>query len=164
MDLRLALVTPDNVADACRLTIRPEQEGVVAPVVESLAEAYASRDVAWPRLVTDGDGGPVVGFVMGSFDPGNEVPAFRCGIWRLNVAADAQGQGVGRFAVDAVAAEARRRGEDRITVLWVRHEHGPEEFYLRLGFRPTGEELFGQVVGELALPPGNTDGPRAADG
>jgi diamine N-acetyltransferase len=46
----------------------------------------------------------------------------------------------------------------------VRHEHGPEEFYLRLGFRPTGEELFGQVVGELALPPGNTDGPRAADG
>ena len=164
MDLRLALVTPDNVADACRLTIRPEQEGVVAPVAVSLAEAYASPDVAWPRLVTDGDGGPVVGFVMGAFEPGNEVPAFRCGIWRLNVAAGAQGQGVGRFAVDAVAAEARRRGEGRITVLWVRHEHGPEEFYLRLGFRPTGEELFGQVVGELALAPGNTDRPRAADG
>jgi len=153
MDLRLALVTPDNVDAACRLAIRPEQEGVVAPVAVSLAEAYASPDVAWPRLVTDGDGGPVVGFVMGAFEPDNEVPAFRCGIWRLNVAADAQGQGVGRFAVDAVAAEARRRGEDRITVLWVRHEHGPEEFYLRLGFRPTGEELFGQVVGELVLAP-----------
>ena len=153
MDLRLALVTPDNVDAACRLAIRPEQDGVVAPVAVSLAEAYASPDVAWPRLVTDGDGGPVVGFVMGAFEPGNEVPAFRCGIWRLNVAADAQGQGVGRFAVDAVAAEARRRGEDRITVLWVRHEHGPEEFYLRLGFRPTGEELFGQVVGELVLAP-----------
>jgi diamine N-acetyltransferase len=164
MDLQLALVTPDNVADACRLAIRPEQEGVVAPVVASLAEAYASRDVAWPRLVTDGEGGPVVGFVMGSFDPGNEIPAFRCGIWRLNVAADAQGQGVGRFAVRAVADEARRRGQDRITVLWVRHEHGPEQFYLRQGFRPTGEELFGEVVGELALTPGNTHGPSAADG
>ena len=29
----------------------------------------------------------------------------------------------------------------------------PEEFYLRLGFRPTGEELFGQVVGELVVAP-----------
>ena len=151
MDLRLALVTPDNVAEAGRLTIRPEQEGVVAPVAVSLAEAYASPQIAWPRLVTDGDGGPVVGFVMGGFDPESEVPAFRAGVWRLNVAAGAQGSGVGRFAVQAVAEEARRRGNDRITVLWVRHDHGPEGFYRRLGFRPTGEELFGQVLGELAV-------------
>lgn len=152
MDPRLALVTPENVADACRLTIRPEQEGTVAPVAVSLAEAYASPDTAWPRLVTDGDGGPAVGFVMGGLDPDAEVPAFRCGIWRLTVAGHAQGHGVGRFAVQAVADEARRRGRDRLTVLWVRHEHGPEQFYRRLGFRPTGEELFGQVVGELWLP------------
>ena len=150
MDLRLALVTPDNVLDACRLTVRPEQEGVVAPVAVSLAEAYVHPGTAWPRLVTDGDGGPVVGFVMGGFDEDNEEPAFRCGIWRLNVAASAQGDGVGRFAVRAVAEEARRRGSERLTVLWVRHDHGPEGFYLRMGFRPTGE-LFGQVVGELAL-------------
>jgi len=151
MDLHLALVTPENVAEACRLTVRPEQQGVVAPVAVSLAEAYASPGTAWPRLVTDGDGGPVVGFVMGGFDPGSTNPAFRCGIWRLNVAAGAQGAGVGRFAVQAVAEEARRRGNDRLTVFWVRHDHGPEGFYLRLGFRPTGEELLGQVLGELAL-------------
>ncbi|MEU2349349.1 GNAT family N-acetyltransferase [Modestobacter sp. NPDC049651] len=151
MDLRLSPVTPATVTAACRLRIRPEQEGVVAPVAESLAEAYASPDVAWPRVVTDGDGGPVVGFVMAAFDPGNEIEAFRCGIWRLAVAAEAQGQGVGRFAVRAVADEARRRGQERITVLWERHPHGPEGFYLRLGFRPTGEELFGEVVGELVL-------------
>jgi len=28
---------------------------------------------------------------------------------------------------------------------------GPEGFYLRLGFRPTGEEMHGEVVGELIL-------------
>ncbi|WP_299955741.1 GNAT family N-acetyltransferase [uncultured Modestobacter sp.] len=150
MDLRLALVTPENVVEACRLEVRPEQQGVVAPVAVSLAEAYASPRIAWPRVVTDGDGGPVVGFVMGGFDPDNEVPAFRCGIWRLTVAAAAQGAGVGRFAVQAVAEEARRRGNDRLTVLWVRHDNGPEGFYRHLGFRPTGE-LFGQVLGELAL-------------
>ena len=151
MDLRLAEITPSNVVEACRLTVRPEQEGVVSPVAVSLAEAYANPPTAGPRLVTDGDGGPVVGFVMAGFDPGNASPAFRCGIWRLNVAAAAQGNGVGRFAVQAVAAEARRRGNDRLTVLWVRHAHGPEGFYLRLGFRPTGEEVFGQVAGELGL-------------
>ena len=163
MDLRLSRVTSTNVREACLLRIRPEQEGTVAAVAESLAEAYTSPDVAWPRLVTDGEGGPVVGFVMAAFDLDNEVPAFRCGIWRLNVAADAQGQGVGRFAVQAVVDEALRRGQERVTVLWERHPHGPEGFYLRLGFRPTGEELFGEVVGELLLT-GNTPGPRAADG
>ena len=71
---------------------------------------------AWPRLILDDD--RVVGFVMGNFDPENEIGAFRAGIWRLNIAADQQGQGYGRFAVEAVAAEARRRGHNRITVLW----------------------------------------------
>jgi diamine N-acetyltransferase len=148
MPLRLEPITPDNVGAAIALKVRPEQEDVVAPVVVSLAEAYASRETAWPRLVLDGE--DVVGFVMGNFDSGHEIPAFRCGIWRLNVAAGSQGRGVGSFAVRAVALEAARRGHDRITVLWLRHPSGPEGFYLRQGFRPTGE-LFGQVVGEVAV-------------
>jgi GNAT superfamily N-acetyltransferase len=76
------------------------------------------RDTAWPRLIMDDD--RVVGFVMGNFDPGNEVAAFRAGIWRLNIAASEQGRGYGRFAVDAIAHEARRRGQSRITVFWGR--------------------------------------------
>ena len=47
---------------------------------------------------------------MGSFDPASQIDAFRAGIWRLNIAAGEQGRGYGRFAVDAIAAEARRRG------------------------------------------------------
>ena len=57
----------------------------------------------------------------------------------------------GRFAVNAVAQEAQRRRQTRITVLWVLGEGGPENLYLRLGFRPTGEEFSGEVVGELHL-------------
>lgn len=117
--------------------------------MNSLSEAYAHRDTAWPRLIMDDD--RVVGFVMGNFDPDSEVDAFRAGIWRLNIAASEQGRGYGRFAVDAVAREARRRGQSRITVFWVPGEGGPEGFYLRLGFRPTGEEADGEVLGELTL-------------
>ncbi|MFB4196438.1 GNAT family N-acetyltransferase [Streptomyces carpaticus] len=82
---------------------------------------------------------------MGGFDPDGEHDAFRCAIWRLNLAADQQGRGYGRFAVEAVCAEARRRGQRRITVLWVPHANGPENFSPRLGFRPTGETLHGQI-------------------
>ncbi|MFE1360511.1 GNAT family N-acetyltransferase [Streptomyces harbinensis] len=56
-----------------------------------------------------------------------------------------------RGVIGAVCAEARRRGQRRITVLWVPHANGPEQFYLRVGFRPTGETLHGQVLGERLL-------------
>jgi len=147
--IRIAEITPDNVIPACRLTVRPEQEGYVAPVAISLAEAYANRRTAWPRLLYDGD--ELVAFVMGGFDPDSPVDFFRCGIWRLNVAAGHQGKGYGRYAVDALLDEARRRGQRRVTVMWKPGEHGPEGFYLRLGFRTTGQRFDDQLIGERFL-------------
>ncbi|MFG1951025.1 GNAT family N-acetyltransferase [Micromonospora sp. NPDC048830] len=149
---RLEQVTPDNVEAACELRVRPDQEHLVEPVARSLAEAYAWGEIAWPRLVYDGD--ELVGFLMGFFriqwrpdDPTD----LRSGLWRLNIAADRQGRGYGRFAVRAVAEEARRRGETRIYTTWEPGEDGPEEFYRRLGFRLTGESSGGQTVGALEL-------------
>jgi diamine N-acetyltransferase len=149
MTPRLESVTPANLDAACDLRVLPEQEAVVAPVVRSLADAYVNPDTAWPRLIYDGD--DAVGFVMAGFDPGSPMHWFRCGIWRLNIAAGRQGKGYGRFAVEGVSAEARRRGQDRLTVMWVQHEHGPEGFYLGLGFRPTGERFHDQVIAELSI-------------
>ncbi|MCX5412305.1 GNAT family N-acetyltransferase [Streptomyces sp. NBC_00059] len=154
--LRLEKVTPANVLDACRLEVAPEQERFVSPVARSLAEAYADPDTAWPRLVFDGD--RLVGFVMAffdvRFDPANPDDRPRSGLWRLAVAAGEQGKGYGRFAVEAVCEEILRRGQRRVTVTWGEGEHGPEEFYLRLGFRKTGETSEDQVVGEMDLPRG----------
>lgn len=146
MSLRLVEITPENLMDAVRLPPAPGIKANVAPVVFSIAEAYVNHS-AWPRLIVDGD--TVVGFVMASWDPSNEIEAFRAGIWRLNVADEAQGKGVGRFAVEEVAREAVRRGVSRITVLWEPGPEGPEGFYLACGFVKTGEELFGGVVGAL---------------
>ncbi|MFF1644661.1 GNAT family N-acetyltransferase [Streptomyces sp. NPDC058240] len=152
--LRLEKVTSDNVEAACQLNVRPDQDGLVKPVAWSLAQAYATPDIAWPRLIFDGE--QLVGFVMAFFDvrfyPDDPNDTrLRSGLWRLNIAADQQGQGYGRFAVAAVCEEIRRRGQTRATVSWVPGEHGPEQFYLRLGFRPTGETSGDQVVGELEL-------------
>ncbi|MFJ9777947.1 GNAT family N-acetyltransferase [Amycolatopsis sp. NPDC101161] len=142
-------ITPANVAAACQLAVEPHQRKFVAPVAVSLAEAYTQPAVAWPRLVLD-DGEPVA-FVMGAFDPGAELDFFRCGIWRLNVGAGVQGRGYGRFAVETVLEEARRRGNTTATVLWIPAEGGPEEFYLKLGFKLTGQTFNGEVVGRIEL-------------
>jgi diamine N-acetyltransferase len=148
MALQIVGLSPENLPHALGIEVAPEQREFVAPVVQSVAEAYVSP-TAWPRLIVD-DERPV-GFVMANFDPHARVEAFRAGIWRLNVAVTAQGRGVGRFGVEAVATEARSRGLPQITVLWKRGEHGPEGFYLRCGFEPTGEEILGQVVGVRKL-------------
>ncbi|GAA0365915.1 GNAT family N-acetyltransferase [Bacillus horti] len=148
MSLKLEELNADNLQAAVSLSLKPGQEKYVAPVVHSIAQAYVTP-TAWPRVILDQD--QVVGFIMGNFDPENEIEAFRAGIWRLNVSGEDQGRGVGKFAVQALADEARSRGAERITVLWVPGEDGPEKFYLKCGFVPTGEILFGETVGVLKL-------------
>ncbi|MFI1395865.1 GNAT family N-acetyltransferase [Streptomyces sp. NPDC020681] len=150
---RLEKITSGNFDAAIALKVRPDQDHLVAPVVKSLAEAYVQPDVAWPRLIFDGD--RLVGFLMAFFDidfadDGTRTDV-RSGLWRLNIAAAEQGRGYGRFAVEAVATEIRRRGGTRLTVCWHPGEDGPEAFYLGLGFRLTGEMSGDQRVGELEL-------------
>ncbi|MGN5636606.1 GNAT family N-acetyltransferase [Streptomyces sp. AC154] len=158
---RLVTVTSDNVEDACALRVRPDQDGLVKPVAWSLAQAYASPETAWPRLIVDDE--RIVGFVMAflgvRFHPDEPDDRPRSGLWRLNIAAGQQNRGYGRFAVEAVNDELRRRGQTRTTVSYVPGEHGPEGFYRKLGFRTTGELSGDQVVAELELPPTATPAP-----
>ncbi|MDX3577256.1 GNAT family N-acetyltransferase [Streptomyces sp. FL07-04A] len=153
--LRLVEITPGNFGAATGIRVRPDQEFAVSPVMKSLAEAYVHPPgVAWPRLIMDGD--RPVGFLMAFLDIDwtdgtGEVPLLRSGLWRLNIAAGEQGRGYGRFAVESVAAELRRRGTREMYVTWHEGENGPEDFYLRLGFRKNGEKSEGETVGVLRL-------------
>ncbi|MEV7793041.1 GNAT family N-acetyltransferase [Streptomyces sp. NPDC087512] len=149
--LRLEKITPANIEAALAVRVRPEQEFAVDPVVKSLAEAYVHPGKAWPRLILDGD--RPVGFLMGFFDIDwyDDGSALRSGLWRLNIDAAEQGRGYGRFAVESVAAEIRRRGGKEFYVTWHPGESGPENFYLGLGFRPNGEKAEEQTVGVLQL-------------
>lgn len=154
--LRLELVTQDNVRAACKLTMRPDQEDLVAPVAWSLADAYTMPDIAWPRLIYDRD--QLVGFVMAAFAPEQYDALFHSYLWRLNIGDGHQGKGYGRFAVEAVCQEAARRGQHRLTVCYHPYEHGPEGFYRRLGFHPTGEYHEDEVVAERILSGPGFDG------
>jgi diamine N-acetyltransferase len=148
---RLAEITPGNLDAALGIHVRPDQEHAVAPVVKSLAEAWAHPGIAWPRLIVDGD--RPVAFLMAFLDIDwyEDGSVRRSGLWRLNIAAGEQGRGYGRFAVESVAAELRRRGAEELYVTWHPGPDGPEGFHLGLGFRPNGETSEGETVGVLDL-------------
>ncbi|MGI5426720.1 GNAT family N-acetyltransferase [Streptomyces sp. CA-179760] len=144
-------ISSANLDAALAIRVRPDQEHAVAPVVKSLAEAYVHPGVAWPRLIVDGD--RPVGFLMACLDIDwyEDGSVLRSGLWRLNIAAGEQGKGYGRFAVESVAAELRRRGAEQFYVTWHPGSNGPEGFYLGLGFRLNGETSGGETVGVLEL-------------
>ncbi|HVL63273.1 MAG TPA: GNAT family N-acetyltransferase, partial [Microbacterium sp.] len=72
-------------------------------------------------------------------------------LWRINVDADDQGRGVGRFAVEALLKEARARGVDHVDVIYEAGEGGPEKFFTRVGFTPVNETEYGEIIAEIRL-------------
>ena len=149
-DLRLEELSASNIAAANALSLKPGQEQYVTPV--SYSTAIINPATSWQRVVVDdGDGDHVVAFIQADFDPEASSEEFRSILWRINVDADDQGRGIGRFAVEALADEARRRGLDTLYVIWEPGEDGPEAFFVRTGFEPTGTTDYGDTIGKRDL-------------
>lgn len=148
-ELRLEELSASNIVAANNLSLKPGQEQFIAPVSYSVAASVINPATSWQRVVVLD--GKVAGFIHGNFDPDSDHEEFRACIWRINVDADAQGQGVGKFAAEALAEEARKRGFERITVIWEPGADGPEAFFHRIGFVDTGQTQYGEVIGALAL-------------
>lgn len=147
--LRLEELSAKTIVAANNLTMRRGQEQFVTPPSYAIADDHVDATKSWPRVVLEGD--RVVGFIRGNFDPDSEQEQFRSCVWRVSVAADAQGRGVGGFAVHALAEEARSRGFERLTAIWEPGDEGPEQFFLRVGFTITGQTEYGENIGVLGL-------------
>jgi diamine N-acetyltransferase len=148
-DLRLEELNASNIVAANSLSLKPGQEQFIAPVTYAAESSVVNPATSWQRVALNDD--KVVGFIHGNFDPENEHEEFRACIWRINVDAEAQGKGVGRFLAHALAEEAKRRGFDHINVLWEPGEEGPEAFFHRIGFVDVGESQYGDRIGMLKL-------------
>lgn len=140
-------VTEETVISICRLsdTLSPQQQKMVAPNAISIAEAYFSPK-AWFRAIYASE--TPVGFIMLYDDP-DEPEYF---LWRLMIAGPYQGKGYGRQAVERLIEYVRSRpGARELLVSYEPIEGGPEPFYKKLGFEPTGKVLDGELVARLAL-------------
>ena len=140
-------ITEETVVQICKLsdTLLESQDKIVAPNAVSIAQAHFS-DKAWFRAIY-ADETPV-GFIM-LFDDADKPDYF---LWRLMVAGPHQGKGYGRRAVELLIDYVRTRPEAKeLLASYVPIEGGPKEFYLKLGFEPTGEVDDGEIVVRLTL-------------
>ncbi len=138
-------VTAETVRAVCALEVGPEQRGDVAPNAVSIAQAHFEPK-AWFRAVY-ADETPV-GFAMLHADPEQEAYF----LWRFMIAAEHQGHGYGRQALDLVVAHVREQpGAKELLSSYVPGEAGPGEFYRRYGFAETGDADEGELVIRLEL-------------
>ena len=150
-DLRVVELSAATIVAVNNLSLKPGQEQFLAPVSYGTAATVMNPQTTWQRVLLDGD--KVVAFVSANFDADADEEHFRCVLWRINVDADDQRRGVGRFAVDALLEEARRRGFDHVSVIYEAGEGGPEAFFKRVGFIPVGETEYGEIIAEIRFTP-----------
>jgi diamine N-acetyltransferase len=148
-DLRLVELSASTIVAVNNMSLKPGQEQYLAPVSYGVAATVVNPQTTWQRVVLDGE--EVVGFVSANFDPEETQEHFRSVLWRINVDADDQGRGVGRFAVAGLLEEARNRGMDHVDVIYEAGEGGPAAFFERVGFTPVGETEYGEVIAEIRL-------------
>ena len=146
MDVSLREVTADTVRTICALAVAPSQQGFVAPNAVSIAEASFTL-AAWFRAIYAAE--TPVGFVMLERCPARH----EYGLWRFMIAAPFQGRGYGRRALELVVEDVRASdpAATELMTSWVPGEGGPEPFYVKFGFVPTGEMEDGELVGRLRL-------------
>ena len=156
--IELREITDGNRDAVTAIHAGPAEGRFVSSVADSIEEAAENPEGSpWYRAVYL-DGEPV-GFVMLSWDVTPQPPDIigPWFLWKLIVDERHQRSGIGRAIIDEVAGLIRAEGA---TVLLTSHsigEGGPEGFYERLGFVPTGAfDPQGERILSLDLGPAGT--------
>lgn len=153
-------ITNANIWKVCALEPFEEQKDFVAENIQSLAEAYATRNEgnnALPLAVYDDD--DLVGFVMigkGTVGEENESDLIRenYSLWRLMIDKNYQGRGLSRQTIDAAVALIRTFPFGEAKKVWLSYE--PEntrarDIYRKYGFVENGEMCGNEIVAVYEL-------------
>lgn len=151
-EVRLVEITPANARAVAQLATHRWQERFVATVTDSYRDALFPEEVngvpvvPWLRAVTaDGD---LTGFVMLAEATAAHPRPF---LWRLLVDRRHQGRGIGSRVIGLLAERLREQGHRVLLTSWFDAPGGPELFYHRLGFVPTGEVADREVQAALTI-------------
>lgn len=158
--IRFKEITNANIWKVCALEPFEAQKDFVAENIQSLAEAYATRNEgnnALPLAVYDDD--DLVGFVMigkGTVGNENESDLIRenYSLWRLMIDKNYQGRGLGRQTIDAAIALIRTFPFGEAKKVWLSYE--PEntrarDIYRKYGFVENGDMCGNEVVAVYEL-------------
>jgi histidinol dehydrogenase len=145
----LRAVSDANVDQLIKLAVAPDQQGLVAPVATSLAQASV-RSPGRPLGIYDGEQ-PVGLLLLWDTRRDPDEPADELYVWRLLIDAAHQRKGYGARTIRWVIDEARRLG---VASVGLSHQMLPGHagpFYERLGFRYTGKVEHNEHVMQFVL-------------
>lgn len=161
MTVVLRAITDENRDEVVALRVAPSQTRFVGTVADALADAdEIPEGKGWYRAVYVDD--VPVGFVMLSWNVVPQPPRIigPWFLWKLLVDERHQNRGYGREVVKLVAQIVRENGATELLTSCVQAADGPEVFYRRLGFTPTGQfDANDEVILALELTPSDSDGP-----
>jgi diamine N-acetyltransferase len=134
-----------NWRECVRLKVRPDQDHFVASNTYSIAQSKMEPECV-PLAIYAGD--TMVGFLMYALDADDGD----YWIYRLMIAADQQGKGYGRAAMQSAIRLMRELpGCTGITISYEPENTVAERLYESLGFRKTGQMVAGEVVQRLTF-------------
>jgi diamine N-acetyltransferase len=143
MPITLRPITRDNLRAVVRLNVSPEQEDFVAPNAFSIAQVYV--EPTWEPLAIYADETPV-GFTLLGRDEESGVDW----IIRFMIAAEQQGKGYGRAALQAIIAHLRAKPTcTDIGLSYVPGNSLAESLYQKVGFVATGEVEDDEIIMRL---------------
>lgn len=146
--LTLKEISSETVRQICDLEVGDSQREFVAPNAVSIAQAYFCKE-AWFRAIYHGD--TPVGFTMLHEDP--DKPEYY--LWRFMIDKHHQGKGYGKEAMDLIIKHVKEKpNATELLLSCDPGEEGPENFYRKLGFEPTGEFMRSEKVMRLSWPVG----------
>ncbi len=158
--IKLAEITNANIWKVCALKPFDDQKDFVAENVQSLAEAYATRNEGnnvLPLAVYNDES--LIGFVMigkGTVGDENESDLIKenYNIWRLMIDKKYQGQGFGKQTMDAAMNLIRTFPFGEAENVWLSYE--PEntharDFYRKYGFTENGEMCEDEMIAVYKL-------------
>jgi len=153
-------ITNKNIWKVCELEPFEDQKDFVAENIQSLTEAYATRNEgnnALPLAVYND--AELIGFVMiGKGTVGNEEESDlikeNYSLWRLMIDKKYQGQGLGKQTIDAAMDLIRTFPFGEAKKVWLSYE--PEntrarDIYRKYGFVENGEMCGNEIIAVYAL-------------
>lgn len=158
--VQLKKIDRENVWNVARLRVKRAQTDYVSSNIESILEAFATREsggVAMPFALYDGVA--LVGFALIGYGdlPGEDNPAISkdnyC-LWRLMIDERWQERGYGTQAIESILNYVRQKPCGEAEYCWLSYD--PEnlrgkKLFNRFGFEETGDMDGSEAIAALKL-------------
>ena len=153
-------ITNSNIWKVCQLEVFEEQKNFVAENIESLAEAYATRNEgnnALPLAVYNDE--ELIGFIMvgkGTVGIGDESELIKNNyvLWRLMIDKKFQHRGFGKATIDAAIQLIKTFPLGRADYVWLSYDPENEhakKIYNQYGFVENGEMCGNETIAVYKL-------------